>query len=172
MPGENACSIALRLSYGDFTYFTGGDLSCDTRDNRVHWLDVESPVVKACGPVDVAVADHHAYFDACGPEFVKTLNAQAYVIFAWHITHPAQAQLERMLGAWPGEKAHDVFSTEMLPANQLFNSRWINQMRSRQGHVVVRVARDGKSFRIFVLDSTNEDCVVRQAFGPYACKLG
>lgn len=170
LPSENACSIALRLSYGRFSYFTGGDLAADTRDGRLPWMDVETPTVEAAGRVEVAVADHHAYFDACGPEFPRALNAQAYVIFAWHITHPGSAQIERLLGAWPGEKRHDVFSTEMLPANQLFNSRWVGQMRSKQGHVVVRVAPDGASYRIFVVDSSQEDGAVKLVCGPYTCR--
>jgi glyoxylase-like metal-dependent hydrolase (beta-lactamase superfamily II) len=170
LPGENNCSIALRIGYGRFSYFTGGDLNADTHDGRVPWLDVESVVVEACGRVEVALADHHAYFDACGPEFVKRLDAQAYVIPAWHVTHPAQAQLERLIGAWPGEKPHDVFATEMLPANRLFNARWLKQMKSTQGHVVVRVAADGMSYRIFVVDSTKEDGRVTLACGPYLCR--
>ena len=29
-PTENACSCALRLEYGDFRYYIGGDLTSDT----------------------------------------------------------------------------------------------------------------------------------------------
>jgi glyoxylase-like metal-dependent hydrolase (beta-lactamase superfamily II) len=170
MPAENACSIALRISYGKFSYYTGGDLDAQTHDGREPWLDVESAVVEACGRVEVAVADHHGYFDACGPEFTKRLDAQAYVIPSWHVTHPAQAQLERMIGAWPNEKPHDVFATEMLPANKLWNARWLRQMKSTQGHVVVRVAADGASYRIFVVDSTREDGRGVLSCGPYRCR--
>jgi hypothetical protein len=169
-PSENDCSIALRIEYGDFSYFTGGDLNADTHDGRQPWLDVEAPVTKACGRVEVAVADHHAYFDACGPQFVKNLDAQAYIIPSWHITHPGQAQLERLVGAWPNVKHHDVFATEMLPANRLLNARWVNDMRSKQGHIVVRVAADGRSCRIYVLDSTTELDSVTLTCGPYACR--
>ena len=167
VPAENRCSIALRLSYGDFSYFTGGDLTADTRDGRLPWQDVESAVAVACGRVEVAVADHHAYYDACGPEFTQRLDAQAYVIPGWHVTHPASAPLERLLGAWPGLPRHDVFSMEMLPANRLINARWLQQLKSTQGHVVVRVDAGGKSYRIFVLDSTQEDGVVTRVCGPY-----
>ena len=170
MPTENNCSIALRIGYGRFSYFTGGDLNADTHDGRELWLDVESAAVEACGRVEVAVADHHGYFDACGPRFAAGLDAQAYVIPAWHVTHPAQAQLERLIGAWPNAKTHDVFALEMLPANKLWNARWLKQMRSTQGHVLVRVAADGNSYRIFVVDSTNEDGRVTLACGPYLCR--
>lgn len=170
LPPENCCSIALRLSYGLFRYYTGGDLNADTHDGRAPWLDVETPTVTACGRVEVAVADHHAYFDSCGPAFVKNLDAQAYVIPSWHLTHPGQTQLERLLGAWSGEQHHDVFATEMLPANRLFNARWVRELRSTGGHVVVRVAPGGSTYRIFVLDSAQEQGHVLLTCGPYTCR--
>lgn len=158
------------MNYGRFSYFCGGDLTADTRDGRLPWMDVETQVVRAAGQVEVAVADHHGYFDACGPEFTKVLNAQAYVIPSWHITHPGSAQIERLIGAWPGEKPRDVFATEMLPANRLINARWVNQMRSVQGHIAIRVAAGGASYRIFVCDSTQENGPVTLVCGPYICR--
>lgn len=170
MPGENSFSLSLKLTYGQFSYYTGGDLTAETRDGRTPWMDVETPVARAVGEVEVAVANHHGYFDACGPDFVKNLNAQAYIIPAWHLTHPGQAQTERLVKAWPGSKVTDVFSTEMLPANRLFNARWTHQMRSMLGHVVVRVAPSGSEYRIFVVDSRQENGPVLKAFGPYKCR--
>jgi len=167
LPNENALSIALKLSYGRFSYFTGGDLTADTRDGRFPWMDVETPAVRATGRVEVAVADHHGYFDACGPEFTKNLDAQAYVIPAWHVTHPGPAQMERLIGAWPGEKLRDVFDIEMLPASRLLNSRWLRQMRSLQGHITIRVAPDGGSSSIFVSDSTQANGPLTLTCGPY-----
>jgi glyoxylase-like metal-dependent hydrolase (beta-lactamase superfamily II) len=167
LPDENSCSIALRLDYGAFSYFTGGDLTAYTRDGRSPWLDVETPAVEACRRVEVAVADHRGYFDACGPAFTRSLDAQAYVIPAWHVTHPGQAKIERLLGAWPGAKIRDVFSTELLPANRLFNSRWVRQLRSTQGHVTVRVQPGGLHYRIFAVDITQEDGSISFASNLY-----
>jgi hypothetical protein len=117
------------------------------------WWDVETPVVRVAGRTEVAAADHHGYFDACGPEFVRSLDAQAFVIQAWDIGHPGTAQMQRMLGAWPGDKPHDVFATDLLPANALMNRRFAPQLKSRRGHVVVRVAKGGASYRILIVDS-------------------
>jgi hypothetical protein len=33
-PTENMCSIAIRLTFGRFDYFTGGDLTCDTEEGE------------------------------------------------------------------------------------------------------------------------------------------
>ncbi|MEC4590175.1 MBL fold metallo-hydrolase [Nitrospirillum amazonense] len=169
-PVENMMSLALRLDYGRFGYFTGGDLTASTRDGRFPWMDVETPVAAACGRVEVAVADHHGYFDACGPDFVRLLDAQAYIIPSWHATHPGMAQMERLTNAWPGAKPRDVFATELLPAAAQVNERFLPALRSRQGHVVVRVTPGGDSYRIFVLDPTREEGGVTLACGPYACR--
>jgi beta-lactamase superfamily II metal-dependent hydrolase len=170
LPSENQLSIALRIDYGRFSYYTGGDLNFDTHDGRMPWNDVETPVARATGRVEVATANHHGYFDAVGPEFVRSLDAQAYIIQSWHLSHPGPAQLERMLGAWPGQKPRDVFALEMLPVNRAFNSRFVGKLRSTQGHVVVRVAPDGESYRIYVLNSLNEHDEIVGEFGPYRCR--
>ncbi|MGA3205396.1 MAG: MBL fold metallo-hydrolase, partial [Bryobacteraceae bacterium] len=38
-PTENMCSIAIRLTYGRFDYFTGGDLTCDTEEGEEPWRE-------------------------------------------------------------------------------------------------------------------------------------
>ena len=169
-PGENFYSLALRLTYGGFSYFHGGDLNCDTHDGRLPWLDMETPAVRAAGRTEVATADHHGYFDACGPEFVRALDAQAYIIQAWDVGHPGSEQLQRMLGAWGTQATHDVFATDMLAANQAINRRFVPMLKSRRGHVVVRVAAGGDTYRIFVLDSSNENYNVLAETGPYHCR--
>jgi hypothetical protein len=170
---ENNFSIATRFDYGAFSYFTGGDLDCDTFDGRMPELDTETPVAQSCGRVEVAVADHHGYFDACGPGFVQALDAQAYIIPSWDIGHPGSAQIQRMEGAWDlndGKAVHDVFALELLPQNALNNRRFSGQLKSQTGHVVVRVAPGGASYQIYSLDSTQESSNITGVFGPYQCR--
>ncbi len=168
---ENLCSAALRLSYGAFSYFAGGDLTCDTFDGQAPWRDVETPVAELAGRTEVASADHHGYFDACGPAFVRALNAQVYVVPAWHATHPGQAQLQRLLGAWTDKTTTDVFLTESLSANAALNARFLPKVKSLRGHVVVRVEPTGERYRVFVLDSTQASAPVTAVFGPYTCRV-
>lgn len=169
-PAENVYSLALRLSYGKFSYFSGGDLCFDTQDGRLPWWDTESPAARAAGRTEVATADHHGYFDASGPEFVRSLDAQAYIVQAWDVGHPGSAQMQRMVGDWPGRKLHDVFVTDLLPANAVMNRRFAPKLKSQNGHVVVRVAKGGDSYRIFVVDSSRENGLVTGVFGPYWCR--
>jgi len=62
-PGENACSAAIRISYGKFDYFNGGDLVHDYSPGT--WRDIETPIGMATGNVDVCEVNHHAK-DAMG----------------------------------------------------------------------------------------------------------
>lgn len=169
-PPENSCSIAMKLTYGRFSYFTGGDLNADSYDGAAPWLDVETPVAHAVGRVEVALADHHGYFDACGPAFVRSLDPQVFVIPSWHVTHPGSAQIERMLGGRPGEKARDVFALELLSANRLINARFVRKLKSSLGHVIVRVAPGGETYMIYAVDSSVEDGGRAASFGPYHCR--
>jgi hypothetical protein len=155
MPDENHMSIAMVLGFGPFRYFAGGDLVADTHDGAVPWLDVETPIVDAAGPVDVASADHHGYFDACWPGFTRALDADAYVIQAWHATHPAMGSLQRMLNAWRGRVPRDVFITRLDSDSRAVNARFLSQVKSTEGHVVVRVDAGGR-YRTYVTDSRDE----------------
>lgn len=169
-PNENHLSIALVLSFGAFRYFSGGDLSADSHDGAHPWLDVETPVVRAAGPVDVAAADHHGYFDACGPAFVQALDADAYIVQAWHATHPAMATLQRMQGAWGSDsKLRDVFATRLVAESRAVNARFLPGLRSAEGHVVVRVHADG-TYRVYVTDSHDETDRITYKGAPKAAK--
>src|SRR4029079_8051406 len=58
-PTEDMCSLASRLRYGAFDYFSGGDMPGNVRPGYPAWQDVETSVAQAVGPVDVALLDHH-----------------------------------------------------------------------------------------------------------------
>ncbi len=75
-----------------------------------------------------------------------------------------------MVGDWPGRKLHDVFVTDLLPANAVMNRRFAPKLKSQNGHIVVRVAKGGDSYRIFVVDSSRENGLVTGVFGPYWCR--
>jgi len=168
-PTENMCSIALRLSYSKFDYFTGGDLTWDTEESGESWRDIETAVARAAGPVEVAVADHHAYLDAVGPNFVRELRPQVFIIPAWYVSHPAALPLRRMFSRnlYPGDR--DVLATCTMEENRVFNDQFNSKMKSMDGHVVVRVAPGGETFQIVVTDNSDDSDRVKLVSGPYRC---
>lgn len=169
-PDENMCSLAMRVEYGGFSYFTGGDLTDGTAYGAQPWRDVESAVAAVSGPVDAASVDHHGYYDAAGPAFVRELRPRAFVIPAWHVTHPALSTLERLLSRrlYPGER--DVYALATTAASASVNERLMPQLKSDAGHVVVRVPPGGREFRVRIVDDADESDRVKATFGPYATR--
>ena len=167
-PTENKCSLAIRLSYGKFDYFSAGDMDHEVEYGHLPWGDIESVVVRASGPVEVAVADHHGWVDACGPDWVRALRAKTYVINAWDSAHPTMTSLNNMLSKelYPGPRM--VFSTAMKPESVIALRR-IAEITSQNGHVIFRVAADGSSFEVFVKDSSVDEGKVLAHYGPFFC---
>ena len=168
-PGENRLSIAFRVSYGRFDYFTGGDLSAIEEETVFHpppWKNVEVPVARASGPVDAMKANHHGSWDANSILFLATLRPRVIVVGARAEGHPAVNTYRRMTSTrvWPGER--DIFITNVSPATAI-TTYGIGNAASTQGHVVIRVSPGGDSYRVFVLDDGDEKMTVKAAFGPY-----
>ena len=165
-PNENICSSGLRVDYGDFRYFSCGDLTSYTFDGEQPWRDVLTAAARAAGPVDVATADHHGLFDGLSADTVRLLRPQAWVIQAWHISQPDLLQLERMFSErlYPGPR--EVFATSVMKENIIANRRMLSRLKSIDGHIVVRVAQDG-SFNIFITDNNDENDRIKLVSGPH-----
>lgn len=155
-PNENLCSAGIRIGCGNFRYFTAGDLTSYTYDGALPWRDVLTAAARVAGPVDVATADHHGLFDGLSADAVRALAPRAWVIPTWHISQPDLLQLERMFSErlYPGPR--DVFATTLMAENMLANRRMTSRLASTDGHVVVRVAPGGASYRIAVTDNADE----------------
>lgn len=165
-PSENSCSCAVRLRYGKFGYYTGGDLTNDTKYGRDPWRDSESPAAEACGPVSVAVANHHGYFNANGGRYVRALQPQVFVIPTWDSAHPTVNVLDALYSKaiYPGNR--DVFATGVKQENRIANKK-TDALKSRAGHVVIRVEPGGDTFAVHILSNADETDTVTASFGPY-----
>ena len=165
-PTENMCSLALLFSYGAFRFYTGGDLPFATADGAESWRDIETPVARAAGPVDVAVLNHHGYVDADGPEFVRALRPQVFVVPGWDSCHPTIEVLARLLSRRLYPDDRQVLVTNMMAENRIVNRR-LDECGSDEGHIVVRVAPGGSTFEVDILDNSDEEDRLLKTFGPY-----
>jgi hypothetical protein len=64
--------------------------------------------------------------------------------------------------------ARDVFSLGLNEAAALTTARFSDLLKSREGHVLVRVSAPGDEYRVIILDDTDESDRVLAIFGPYA----
>ncbi|MEZ4776964.1 MAG: hypothetical protein R3D00_27565 [Bacteroidia bacterium] len=167
-PGENPLSNAIRITYGAFDYFTGGDLAGINAIGEGDFNSLEANVAPVIGPVDVATLNHHGNRDSQSAFYVRTLRPRVWIGQTWSSDHPGDDVLRRITSKviYPGERA--VFSTDMLESNELvIGSRIENSYQSRHGHIVVRVAPGGETYQVFVLNDASAQREVLATFGPY-----
>ena len=167
-PTENKCALAIRLRYGKFSYFSAGDQDHEDEYGRWPWGDIETTVARASGKVQVAVANHHGFKDACGVEWVRALQPKAFVINAWDSAHPTMISLDNMLSKELYDGPRLVLSTATKPEVDI-TIRRMAEMASQNGHVIFRVPPGGNSFEVFVKDSSVPDGGVIAHFGNLQC---
>ena len=166
-PAENHFSLALRIRYGRFDYFTGGDLVGVPLDELPEWHDLETPVAQAIGAVDVAVLNHHGWLDTTNPFFLRMLQPRVIVIPAWHATHPDHSVLRRLRSRRLRPDPPDLFITSLLDAPRGVFSYLGESFRSTEGHIVVRVEPGGARYSVVILDDQQEMPAVKTVHGPY-----
>lgn len=166
-PTENMCSLVLRLSYGKFDYYTGGDIPGVAEDFAPAWHDIETPVAKAVGSVEACVLNHHGNKDSMNAFFISALRPQVFIIPVWSSDHPGHTVLARMYSTRIYTDERDVFATNMLEANKIVIGPMIDRLRGMQGHIVIRVDRGGDTYKVIVLDDSAETFKIKAVFGPY-----
>ena len=73
---ENSRSVALRLDYGQFSMWLGGDLTGGGNSTS----DVESPATLACGDVDVYKLNHHGSNTSTSTNLVARLQPELALV--------------------------------------------------------------------------------------------
>lgn len=169
-PDENTLSLVFTIHYGPFVYYTGGDCPGKVLGDAL-WRDVETPVAKVIGEVDVATMDHHGNRDAVNEFQIKTFQPTAWIEQVWSSDHPGHEVLIRVTSPYLYKAPRDLFATNMLEANKLVIGPLIDQSyKSLQGHIVVRVLPGGNDYYIIVLDDNSPQMLVKKIFGPYRSK--
>lgn len=165
---ENPLSLALEFSYGDFDYFTGGDMTGLQGFGLPKWFDVETPVAKSVGQVDALALNHHGNRDATNENFLKGLAPQTIIQQAWVSDHPGGEVAHRMASTkiYPGRR--HIFSTSMAEETKVAIGPWlVNAYTSFEGHVVIRVEPSGNEYKVFVLDDKSPNLEVKAIYGPF-----
>jgi hypothetical protein len=171
---ENQCSIAFRVTYGKFDYFSGGDLDAKTRvllNSSEGWQDVEPAAAGASGPRRCDEGQPPWELGRqLRPNSLRLLRPRVIVVTSRADGHPAQNTHERMLSKslWPGPR--DIFITNVTSSTRATTYN-VDKAQSTQGHVVIRVDAGGAAYRVYSLDDSDEEQRVKAVFGPLHSEL-
>lgn len=168
---ENKSSSGIRISYGDFDYFNGGDINGRISIKADNWKDIETPVGKVVGTVEVCEANHHAWIDAMNESFVASLQPQIFILQVWNVSHINLTTLRTMSSTelYPGERHIIPTNIPDISKTYIGESR-VKQLTGDGGHVVVKVQPGGRKFNVYLLNTDDESMRIKSFYGPFDCK--
>ncbi|MEK6155072.1 MBL fold metallo-hydrolase [Flavobacteriaceae bacterium 3-367] len=166
---ENPLSLGIKISYGSFDYFTGGDNTGLQGYGLPSWFDVETPMAKVIGKLEVTTLNHHSNRDATNEFFIKNTNPKVVVQQSWCSDHPGQEVYQRLIYKDSTTEERDIFATNMHPETLVTYGPWFrDNYKSLRGHIVVRVYPKGNLFKVFIVDEATLE--IKQEYGPYHSK--
>lgn len=79
-----------------------------------------------------------------------------WVIQSWHLSHPDMLQLERMQSQRLYKGPRDILATNVMRETYLTQKRLMRNLKSTDGHVIIRVYPGGNEYQVFVTESKDE----------------
>lgn len=96
---ENEASIGLLIRYGDFRYFTAGDLTGGGSPGGYETKDMESIAGEIIGDIDILHVAHHGSASSTNEAFLEMTRPEAAIISVGadnDYGHPTNAVLQRL----------------------------------------------------------------------------
>jgi len=170
MKNMNKLSSGIKITYGDFDYFNGGDITGRITFKTPEWHDVETPVGKVLGPIEVCEANHHAWVDAMNENFVASTQPQVFILQVWNASHINLTTIQTMSSKelYPGDRLIIPTSIPELAKKYIGQSR-VDKLSGDGGHAVIKVKPGGEEYLIYLLKTDDESMQINSVFGPFTC---
>ena len=167
---ENTKSISFRIDYGPFSYYAGGDTTGNLKIANGESVNIEAKVGEACGEVDVAKCNHHAYLDSMHPDFLRNVKAKAYIDCVWDQYHTQEKIISRVLSQdiYQGERMfYTQYIVEKARKEHAGKDWYENGVCPYDGHIVVKAYDKGRKYKIYRLSAEDEQMIVQAIYGPF-----
>lgn len=143
---ENEYSCAIKITYGKFGYYTGGDLYESTYETKIAAL---------AGQCEVAVVNHHGN-GSPSEGFARAMTPSVYIIPVWDYYHPQPANLANMLSTTYYPDDRKIFAAGLVESNRVRLGS-DGEKIEKAGHIMVRVYAGGDTYQVFVLNDDSEE---------------
>ena len=178
VPAENGNSISFLMSYGEFDYLTSGDAGANTK--------IENNLAKSINKKIEAMKSHHHFsWDTMSATSMKIYQPKVVVSQSFYDHQPDMGHSWKCGGLSYTDKSNQAFQKAWASYGSDQDKNWyftnihpttastypgeVAKMRSRNGHVVIRVKEGGSEFYVYVLDDTDSKYNVKQIDGPFSC---
>ena len=153
---ENAASCGFVIRYGDFDFFTAGDIG--------DYYDYEYAVAEVVGQVEATKAHHHLSPHSNCQKAQNVLKPQVLVATSFYVR---EIQPDKSKFDYITKGGCDIYCTSV--GESLLEQYPLDYIKcnATSGHIVIRVAKGGESFMVYTLDDMNSEYKVKRIDGPY-----
>ncbi|MBE6402766.1 MAG: MBL fold metallo-hydrolase [Lentisphaerae bacterium] len=172
---ENGMSTGFILTYGDFTFFTGGDWDdAPITGTDGGKINIDDALAEELFQVDVAKINHHG-FRNMSDKLVAALAPRVWVANISNTREVSEDALERICDRknYPGARTvfPCVFADSRIEAAQGKDYlQYIAPETFGKGcHVVITVPAGGKEYRVTCIDAADESMTIKGEY-QFACQ--
>lgn len=153
---ENAASCGFVIRYGDFDFFTAGDIG--------DYYDYEYAVAEVVGQVEATKAHHHLSPHSNCQKAQNVLKPQVLVATSFYVR---DIQPDKSKFDYIKEGGCNIYCTSV--GESLIEQYPLDYIKcnATSGHIVIRVAKGGESFMVYTLDDMSSEYKVKRIDGPY-----
>lgn len=168
---DNTLSCGVKINYGNFTYYTGGDIYGTLLDENDLSVSMESAIKNIIGEVDVCKANHHCFTGTMTSDFVNIISAKIYLLSYINSKHLKTAVLDNLVANPKNGDSCLMVPTYLSDSQRasLTSLSYYDQITA-SGHAVVRVINGGANYLLYILNDEDELKTVEAVYGPFVSK--
>ena len=164
---ENGLSLGFILTYGDFTFFSGGDFDTEPITGPDgNELNIDNALADELYPVDVAKINHHG-FRNMQDKLVKALAARVWTVNVTNTREVSEDALQRICDRKNYAGPRTVFPTVFADCRvaQAQGKPYLADIApetfGKGCHVVFTVPQGGKTYSVTCIDAVDEDMRIK-----------
>ncbi len=166
---ENGASCGFHLQYGKFDFIAAGDLVSTAQNLMVYYY--RDYVDK----LEAFKGNHHLSANSWGSQMQKLAFTPR--VIAVQSFYEKQPDVDLLTSIFSGKFANatnnwekDVYLTKSWDPKMEANKALFSQCKGYGGHIVIRVAPGGGSFRVYMLKDTDFSYEIKSVSDVYTCQ--
>lgn len=167
---ENLLSAAIRIRYGNFRYFSGGDIEGFLVDGDGKEFSYEDAVGVVTGNVCACKTNHHACPPTMRERFLRSLQPKLILSSTWSPNQINEETLMRMTSReiYPGDRTIAYGRLPWFKKGAYADKPFMRDL-APEGHAVVKVAPGGFAYRLYTLTTEDESMRIVAKKDFYCC---
>lgn len=153
---ENAASCGFVIRYGDFDFFTAGDIG--------DYYDYEYAVAEVVGQVEATKAHHHLSPHSNCKKAQNVIKPKVLVATSFYVR---EIQPDKSKFDYITTGGCDIYCTSVGESLLTKYPTDYAKCNATSGHIVIRVAKGGESFKVYTLDDMSSDYRVKSISETY-----